>query len=302
MTDRKQYVSVDNHKANLSTIRCGVPQGSILGPLLFLVYINDICETSNKLELIYDTSVFLSGDNIDTLTSEFNAELTKISSWLISNKIVLNTNKTSYMIFSNRSIDYDSVVVTLDDKTIHRSNSLKFLGVTIDCKLSWNDHIDVICTKISRNIGILNKLRYFPQNIGILNKLRYFPQNILLMLYNAIIQPYFQYCNIAWGSSSNSTMLRLLRLQKRPVRTISHASYLAHTKPLFRNLKILNVFEFSDFNLAIFMYLCYNGFIPTSISDKFCLNPDVHTHNTRGSSNFHLPKIRTCVSQNSVFF
>ena len=90
--------------------------------------------------------------------------------------------------------------------------------------------------------------------------------------------------------------------EKGRYRTISHASYIAHTKSLFRNLKILNVFDFSDYNLAIFMYLCYNGFIPTSISDKFSLNTDVHTHNTRGSSNFHLPKIRTCVSQNSVFF
>ena len=128
--------------------------------------------------------------------------------------------------------------------------------MTIDCKLSWNEHIDAICTKISRNIGVLNKLRYFPLNI-------------LLMLYNAIIQPYFQYCNIAWGSSSNSAMLRLLRLQKRAVRVISHASYLAHTKPLFLELKLLNVFDFSDFNLAIFMYSCYNELIPTSLSDKF---------------------------------
>ena len=220
------------------TIGCRVPQGSILGPLLVLVYMNDICQTSNKLELILfadDTSVCLSDDNIDSLISDFNAELTKINSWLISNKLVLNTNKTSYMIFSNRSINYDSIVVTLDDKIINHSNSKKKLGVTIDCKLSWNEHIDSICTKISRNIGILNKLRYFPLNI-------------LVMLYNAIIQPYFQYCNIAWGSSSNSAMLRLLRLQKRAVRIIYHANYLAHTKPLFLKLKILNVFDISDFN------------------------------------------------------
>ena len=176
------------------------------------------------------------------------------------------------MIFSNRSINYDSIVVTLDDKIINRSNSLKFLGVTIDCKLSWNEHIDAICTKISRNIGVLNKLRYFPLNI-------------LLMLYNAIIQPYFQYCNIAWGSSSNSAMLRLLQLQKRAVRVISHASYLAHTKPLLLELKLLNVFDFSDFNLAIFMYLCYNELIPTSLSDKFCLNTEVH------AQTFTFPKL-----------
>ena len=82
LTNRKQYVSVDNHKSNLCTIGCGVPQGSILGPLLFLVYMNDICQTSNKLEFILfadDTSVFLSDDNIDSLISDFNAELANIN-------------------------------------------------------------------------------------------------------------------------------------------------------------------------------------------------------------------------------
>ena len=89
--------------------------------------------------------------------------------------------------------------------------------------------------------------------------------------------------------------------EKKAVIIISHANYPALTKPLFLKLKILNVFDFSDFNLAIFMYLCYNELIPTSLSDKCCLNTEVHAHNTRGSSNFPLPKIRTCVSKNSVF-
>ena len=122
------------------------------------------------------------------------------------------------------------------------------------------------------------------------------------MIYNAIISPHLQYCNLAWGSSATYSMLRLHRFQKKAVRLISHAKFLAHTKPLFNNLSIMNIFEFSDYNIATFMYLCYNNFIPKNLSMKFCLNADIHFYNTRGSFNFHLPKIRTSVAKNCISF
>ena len=211
-----------------------------------------------------------------------------------SNKLVLNINKTHYMIFfSNKSIDYNDIVVSLNGNIIDRCSSLKILGVTIDSKLSFNEHVEVICTKISVSI-----------HVGILNKLKHFPQNILKMIYNSIISPYFQYCNLAWNSSATYmySMLRLYRLQKRAVRLISHANFLAHTKPLFNNLNMLNIFDFSDYEIAYFMYLCFKNYIPNSISEFFCYNADIHSYNTHGTSNFHLPKIRTSLAKNCIFF
>ena len=122
------------------------------------------------------------------------------------------------------------------------------------------------------------------------------------MIYNSIISPYFRYCNIAWSSCNSYSTLRLYRLQKRAVRVITHANFLAHTKPLFSQLNLLNVYDFSDYEIAIFMYLCYKSYIPNNISELFCYNADIHSYNTRGSSNFHLPKIRTSLAKNCIFY
>ena len=164
----------------------------------------------------HDTSVFLSDNNIDNLILEFSDELLKINRWMISNILIVNTRETYYMIFSNMFIDCDTLVVSLNDNVINRCSSLNFLGVTIDSKLSWKEHIDVICTNISKGIGILNKIKHFSSNI-------------LIMIYNAIISPYFSYCNLAWGPSTDHAMKKLLCLQKRAIRLVLHADYFAHT-------------------------------------------------------------------------
>ena len=97
-------------------------------------------------------------------------------------------------------------------------------------------------------------------------------------------------------------MTRLYKLQKKAVRIISGSPYLAHTKPIFQRFKTFNIFELNNFNIAIFMFLCHKGLIPTIISSKFCLNSEIHAHNTRQSSTFHIPLIRTSVSKNTVLF
>ena len=112
------------------------------------------------------------------------------------------------------------------------------------------------------------------------------------MIYNTIISPYFNYCNLAWGSSTDHAMRRLLYLQKRAIRLVLHADYFAHTKPLFLKVKLLNVLDLCNYSFAIFMYLCFNNFIPISLSSKFCLNSALHSYNTRSSSNFHLNKTK----------
>ena len=99
------------------------------------------------------------------------------------------------MIFTNKGINYDTIVVSLNNNNIDRCSSLMFLGVTIDSKLTWKEHIGVICTKISKGIGILNRFKHFPKNI-------------LIMIYNALVSPYFNYCNLAWGSATDYAMTK----------------------------------------------------------------------------------------------
>ena len=147
LTNRKQYVLFQSSESPKSNVLCGVPQGSILGPLLFLIYINDIIYSSPLLSFILfadDTNIFYSHKNFDSLITMLNSELSKVSSWFICNKLSLNIAKTNFMLFkpSNfQNICHNNFNIHIDGLPITEKKATKFLGVTIDSSLSWNDHI-----------------------------------------------------------------------------------------------------------------------------------------------------------------
>ena len=292
LTDRKQYVIVNSTNSELREVGCGVPQGSILGPLLFLIYMNDICNASNTSQFILyadDTSVFLGDEDIATLCINFNIELQKISNWLLSNKLILNVKKTQCVIFTNKKINYDDINIKMDNERIKVVPSLKFLGVTIDSKLSWHEHINDVCNKVSKCIGVLYRLRFFPRNI-------------LLMIYNAIITPHLNYCNVSWASSTNYSMERLFRLQKKAVRIVFHANFLAHTSPIFFKLNLLNVYDLNVFNIAILMFLVFINAVPLPLIQNFNLVSEITSYEIRNPLNFYLPFYRTNAGLDSVFY
>ena len=146
--------------------------------------------------------VFMSDTKVDKLVFNFNTELLKVTQWLNDNKLVLNVNKTKCIFFTHKKIDFNNITVQMNNTNITITNSLKFLGVTIDCKLSWHNHINEICNKLAKCLGVMYKLKSFPRNI-------------LLMIYNAIISPHLHYCNTAWSNTANYSMQRLFRLQKK---------------------------------------------------------------------------------------
>ena len=148
----------------MSNIICGVPQGSILGPLLFIIYVNDLCQTSEFLKPIMfadDTNLFCKSKTVKTLFLKANIELKKISEWFQANKLSLNEDKTRFTLF-HKLQDRDNLplqlpVLKINNYEIKRSTSIKFLGVMVDEHLNWKDHINIIENKLSKNLGLLHK-------------------------------------------------------------------------------------------------------------------------------------------------
>ena len=227
LTNRKQYVLFQSSESPKSNVLCGVPQGSILGPLSFLIYINDIIYSSPLLSFILfadDTNIFYSHKNFDSLITTLNSELSKVSSWFICNKLSLNIAKTNFMLFkpSNfQNIRHNNLNIHIDGLPIIEKKATKFLGVTIDSSLSWNDHIRNIHISVSRGIGVLYRIKNLVS------------QKSLTILYNALILPYITYCNIVWGNCGLTKTNSILLLQKRALRLITNSHYFANSEPLF---------------------------------------------------------------------
>ena len=202
---REQFVSVNGTDSRKSPIVYGVPQGSILGPLLFIIYINDIPEISKHAKMVLyadDANIIITGANMDEIQVKVSELASNLLNWVQCNGLALNLKKTYYMVFTNRRINTD-IELRINNIVIKRVTETRFLGVLIDEKLTWKSHISAMRAKMSRYVGIMYKLK------GIL------PLKVRLQIYHSFVQSHLNYCSLVWGFSAKANIEKLFSSQKK---------------------------------------------------------------------------------------
>ena len=221
------------------------------------------------------------------IVDNINEELSKISDWLAVNKLSLNTSKTKFIQFHHRQKtlnENDYLKLRINNSEIERVQEFNFLGLTINEYLDWSSHCNNIAFKISRTLGIMNRLKHE------------LPSIILKLMYDALIMSHFQYCVTSWGYSC----YRLFKLQKRAIRIVTLSKYNADTDPLFKLNKLLKIDDIFKIQCLKLYYKYRKAILPKYLFDMFTENCDVHNHNTRQTSHLHHGVTRTVSARNCV--
>ena len=281
---RTQRCSVNGKLSTARTLSCGVPQGSILGPLLFLIYINDLLNSlRDAVPRMFadDTNLTLSAKMLTELKVALTPELNNLSCWLKANRFSLNVAKTELMIIGSRqrlSVQCDDI--RIDNQIIKRVGHTKSLGLTSDDHLSWCKHIDEICKKVSSATGALKRVRLF------------ISKEMAIQIYNALIMPHFDYCSPVWDCLSCYLSDKLLKLQNRVARIITKSPFDMSSDHLLSTLDWERLFLWRKKQKALMMFKSVNGLAPEYLQSLFSQRCSVY--NLRDSEGkLTLPKPST---------
>ena len=287
---RHQVVKIGSIFSDKTLMEYGVPQGSVLGPILFLIFINDISMCTSKGEptlFADDSSLLYSNSSIEQLENDINSDLIKISDWLIANKLTLNVDKSNYIVF--KQVNDCKLDINLNGTPLLQKEFVKYLGLLIDSKLSWNHHIDYLKKKLNSGISIIYKLR------------RFLNEKQLKDIYFAFIHSNILYGLEVWGAADKSKLSSVSNLLDKSLRALYFKNKGDELKPLYNENKLLTLENMINLSWCTMINKCVLGFHSTDFKDNVFASL-THTKDTRNKAyNLNAPRYTLRTSKNSIF-
>lgn len=287
LCNRSQYVHINNINSNIESISCGVPQGSILGPLFFLIYINDIQNAVTPgVSKLYadDANIFVVSKDVMELNLSSNKILDNVLNWSILNKLSINFSKTNYTIFSKSPRDkYDNIILKLGNSIIERETAIKYLGMLLDSDLSWKSHIEENRKKLLKYAGIFYKIR------------PYLNYDCLRKLYFSTIFPTLSY-GVELYANTTINILSVLKISNNKIlRILQNKPFRSPVSDLYKAFNTYDVCQLHEHKILLFVHkVIYNtNNLPNSLQDYFTLQSKLSRHVLRGEHNLFLCSPRT---------
>ena len=277
LSNRKQAVKFGNNISSSQEVQYGVPQGSVLGPILFLLYINDIAKVVQDCQIQMfadDTLLYCVGDDINVINGILNNELENIYEWLGRNSLNSNLEKTKCMVRKNKYCDSKSLNIVINNNVVENVAEFEYLGVIIDTNLSFSRHCEYVAKKVSKKVSFLSRMGKFLST------------RTKLLVYKTIIAPHFAYCPTIMYMFSNNEFHTLQVIQSKVLRSILSCDRYTRVSGMLENLKVLSVKQSVMLNVFIFIYKLLNNMLPKHMLEFCTFVFNIHDYNTRDHQNF----------------